>query len=874
MIRQRLRRLLGGSLRRQVMIAMVLTVSLLMSLFVWDTTRRHQAVVTSHQTEQALAIARSVAVSGATLVAARDVSGLQEIVQGLASYPDLRYALVLSLQGQVLAHTEPERRGLYLTDMPTVAGLVVQQNAADLVEVAMPILLNDRPIGWVRAGLSAQSLQARLAQVRHSGMVYTVMAVLLTIVVAGAVSSWLTRRLAMIAQGVRAVHAGGDHVQVVVEGEDEAAQLGHQFNAMLDALAQRDRALKNSEAFKTAILDSVAAEIAVLDRNGTIVAVNEHWRLFALDNSAEPGHVAARTEVGTNYLQVCAQPHAPPDPDAMHAADGIRAVLDGRVPHFSLQYPCHAPEQQRWFTMMVRPLGSAGQEGVVDGVVITHTDISAIKLVENESQYRNLILEQLANGADVPTLMQTMASGLEQLQPGCWCRVALLSEDGQHIGHSVSPSLPGDVKQALDAARPDAEQTACASAVFSLEPVVVTDMAAHPDPDGCHALAHQAGLAAFWSQPVLSSASTLLGAISGYSHHRRTPLANELAVAAESARLLAVAIEHRATQGALVASENTFRTLFETAPVGVLYQNAQGLITSANPAAQRILGLTLAQLQGRTSMDPRWRAVHEDGSDFPGDQHPITLARTHGKPVRDVLMGIDVPERGQAWILVSAIPLFNAGKLVAAYAVFEDLTERHVMQQQIRQLAFFDPLTQLPNRRLLTDRLSQALSVCKRTAQFGAMMFLDLDNFKPLNDQHGHEVGDLLLVEVAHRLKACVREMDTVARLGGDEFVVILVALHADAQAASAAAGAVAEKIRTSLASPYRLTFQSSDGSTQVVEHHCSASIGLTLFSQNDSAHEPVLQRADDAMYQAKARGRNQVCVDSANFWPPDAPLG
>ncbi len=264
-------------------------------------------------------------------------------------------------------------------------------------------------------------------------------------------------------------------------------------------------------------------------------------------------------------------------------------------------------------------------------------------------------------------------------------------------------------------------------------------------------------------------------------------------------------------------------------------------------------------------MDPRWHAVREDGSDFPGDQHPISVALASGQPVHDVLMGITVPQRDCVWILVSAMPLYKGAKVSQAYVVFEDITERHQMQQQLRQLAFFDPLTQLPNRRLLTDRLNQAMTACKRGAHHGAMMFLDLDNFKPLNDQHGHEVGDLLLIEVARRLKACVREVDTVARLGGDEFVVILVDLHPEPAESALQASAVAEKIRASLAEPYVLTFKKVDGAGQVLEHRCSASIGLTLFSQRDTEHEPVFQRADDAMYQAKELGRNRVHSLAAN---------
>ena len=129
-------------------------------------------------------------------------------------------------------------------------------------------------------------------------------------------------------------------------------------------------------------------------------------------------------------------------------------------------------------------------------------------------------------------------------------------------------------------------------------------------------------------------------------------------------------------------------------------------------------------------------------------------------------------------------------------------------ESHIRDLAFRDTLTQLANRRLLTDRLEQAMAASKRSRCFGAMLFLDLDHFKPLNDEHGHEAGDLLLIEAAHRLNRCVRESDTVARIGGDEFVVVIGELGRDLKASFTRAGVVAEKMRNALEEPYRLTYK------------------------------------------------------------------
>jgi len=184
--------------------------------------------------------------------------------------------------------------------------------------------------------------------------------------------------------------------------------------------------------------------------------------------------------------------------------------------------------------------------------------------------------------------------------------------------------------------------------------------------------------------------------------------------------------------------------------------------------------------------------------------------------------------------------------------VHQLLQDKEALRQQaeneIRQMAFYDHLTQLPNRRLLMDRLAQLQAVSLRHGRHSALLFLDLDGFKQLNDTHGHDQGDRLLQEVANRLKAGVREEDTVARLGGDEFVVMLSELGSEAAEAAAQAEAVASKLRTSLSQDYLMG---------VLRHRCSASIGITLFGQGPEPLDDILKRADRAMYDAKSEGRN-----------------
>lgn len=185
-------------------------------------------------------------------------------------------------------------------------------------------------------------------------------------------------------------------------------------------------------------------------------------------------------------------------------------------------------------------------------------------------------------------------------------------------------------------------------------------------------------------------------------------------------------------------------------------------------------------------------------------------------------------------------------------AIFSDITARKRSEEEIRKLAFYDALTKLPNRRLFRDRFQEALVASAHHGDYGAVLFIDLDKFKSLNDTLGHDYGDLLLKEVSMRIKSCIRETDTAARLGGDEFVVLFDAASNDRGDATHKVAVFAEKIRETLAQPYMLNGH---------EYHSSPSIGVSLYHGHDEPQETLLKYADMAMYQAKKSGRNTVCV-------------
>ncbi len=277
---------------------------------------------------------------------------------------------------------------------------------------------------------------------------------------------------------------------------------------------------------------------------------------------------------------------------------------------------------------------------------------------------------------------------------------------------------------------------------------------------------------------------------------------------------------------------------------GMIVADARSNILRVNRAFTEITGYTAEEAVGQT---PRllqsgrhdaafyaamWECIHRDGA-------------WQGEVWNRHKTGAVYPE----WLAITAVK-GNDGVVTHYVSTLTDITQRKAAEDEIKHLAFYDPLTRLPNRRLLLDRLHQALVANARSQHQGALIFIDLDHFKTLNDTHGHDKGDLLLQQVAQRLTLCVRAGDTVARLGGDEFVVMLENLSMQPQDAAAQAKMVGEKILGALNQPYQLADH---------EHHSTPSLGVTLFSDDRETVEDLLKRADLAMYQAKAAGRNAL---------------
>ncbi len=284
-------------------------------------------------------------------------------------------------------------------------------------------------------------------------------------------------------------------------------------------------------------------------------------------------------------------------------------------------------------------------------------------------------------------------------------------------------------------------------------------------------------------------------------------------------------------------------TIFESQE-GMLVTDASNIILRVNPAFTSITSYTAEDAIGQNPQ--MLNSGQHDKAFFIAMWESIAIT---GKWTGEIW---NRHKNGKAYLqhlIITAVKDLN-GIVTNYVATFTDITERKLAADEITNLAYYDPLTQLPNRRLLLSRLYAALALSERTGKDGALLFLDLDHFKMLNDTLGHDIGDLLLQQVATRLIDAVREIDTVARLGGDEYVVMLENLSEHPIEAAAQAEIVCEKIMSSLNQPYHLTMH---------EYSCSASIGVVLLKGHNQSQEDILKHADIAMYQAKKAGRNTI---------------
>lgn len=636
----------------------------------------------------------------------------------------------------------------------------------------------------------------------HDMLQRMLLATLLLTLLTGVLTWWILKRqlspLVDTAQSMRALAQANTAQPLTVTRDDEIGQLIDSFNLLLHNHHQREASLRASEAFKHTVINSLDAAIAVVDVNGVVVAMNGRWQQVALDQGFAPGLTAPQTGLGTHCL-------ASGHPDGRQQAEaGLRAVLEGRLPSFSHDYPCHnlTTQATRWFGMNIMPLG----QGEAGGAVIAYTDITDRRHAQDHLAQMNKRLRALIEGIPDPIFFKDGT--------GRWL---ITNESAKRLYRLHGIDWEGKTEPELCQLQPEL------------------------------AASHQNGLASdeqTWANGHMSLfAETVINAEGTAQHFevRKIPILDD-----SGARQSLLIIGRDVTE--LRNTEDTLRiaaTAFE-AQQGMVITDAQRTILQVNRTFTLITGYSAEEVVGK---NPRILASGRQNADF-------YERMTQALDADGVWTGELWNQRKNGTVYPESLSISAvrdaAGVTTHYVGIFSDITERIQAQAQIDNLAFYDPLTQLPNRRLLLDRLEQAIHASTRHTRKNALLFVDLDNFKTLNDTLGHQQGDLLLVQAAQRLKTCIHDGDTVARLGSDEFVVILENLSQDEMAAATDA----EEVGTRILEAFQTDFTLEAGN-----HHATLSIGITLFGDvtAESRNEP-LKRAELAMFQAKASGRNTLC--------------
>jgi diguanylate cyclase (GGDEF)-like protein/PAS domain S-box-containing protein len=723
---------LSGSIQRQLALTFG-SVSLLMMLGLAGLLlKQQQNFLDDASIRRANALANGLAYSSSSWVLANDIVGLSEILQGYIDTPNLDRAFILNQRGEVLASTQPQDVGLFVTDSvsqallaqsPTPQVLVANNN---IIDVASPIIVHKRHIGWVRVELNQQATHANLRSVLLTSLEFIAITVLIVLTISTLLAKGMIRRLQQLISIARKIAGGKRSVRADDQRNDEISDLAVDINHMLDTLTHSEQQLDRLNHVYAAWTESVAAivretdESTLLNRICNILVEKIDFRLVFVgltDNNNDWIHLVASSNWQLPYLanlKVSANPSRPEGQGPLG-----RAIRKQTAQIFNdfLSNPDTALWHEAARANLIRavaafPLTRAGK--VIGGITVYSQEVN----------YFN---------ADIITLLNGLAV---------------------------------DVSFALDN--------------FDRE-------------------------------------------------HQRQQAETELILAA---------------------------SVFENSQEGILITNADKIIVRVNSTFSLLTGYQAEEVIGAIPSQMRISDQYDESFYQVMWERINTQGYWQGEIINRRKDGSTYPE----WLTITRVTDKN-GQTTHYVGIFVDITDRKLNEERIHKLAFYDPLTQLPNRRLLIDRLRLALITSQRSQYYGALMFMDIDRFKILNDTQGHDLGDQLLIEAGKRITHCVREQDTVARLGGDEFVIMLEELAEDTTAAMLFAQRVGNKVLHALNQPYLLCHFDQQGYSLPIEHHSSASIGMKLFQGTQINTDDLLKQADMAMYQAKQAGRNTLRV-------------
>ena len=606
-------------------------------------------------------------------------------------------------------------------------------------------------------------------------------------------------------------HAMGVTIDIQRHKADEAA------------LMQANQEISRRQAMLELLSDSVNRSPVV----AIVWSLNEGWPVdFVTQNVSLWGYDRAEFMAGGLLYESLVHPDDLPRINR-EIADYLAVGQDS----YDQRYRVRAASG-RWIWLEDHTRIQRDESGQVTRAHGMLTDVTEQYTQQLTEQIERNFLEGMARGIDLKELLTTLLAAYEELLPGTMGSVLLLDNAGQHVHTLAAPSLPAAYTEAIEGAAIGPKAGSCGTAAYRGETVVVSDIATDPLWADYKSLALAHGLSACWSVPFKNSQGKVMGTFALYSTEPRTPRPHEIKTLEHTAYLTGLAVERAHDQATL----SKLWLAVEQSPHSIVITDLDAHIEYVNQSFYTATGYSPQDVLGA---NPR---LLKSGKTDPSVFALMWEHLRQGKPWQ----GEFINRRKDGTDYIEAVrlsPVKQKNGAVTHYlAIKEDITQRKAAEQQIHKLAYFDALTGLPNRLLLADRFSQALSMAKRQHEPMTLMFLDLDHFKNVNDSLGHPAGDALLEETTRRLSSSVRAGDTLSRQGGDEFVLLLP----DCNALQAAH--VAQKLMDSMEPVMHI-----EGHDVAV----TLSIGIAIYPTDGTDFNAMSKSADVAMYRAKDDGRN-----------------
>ena len=473
------------------------------------------------------------------------------------------------------------------------------------------------------------------------------------------------------------------------------------------------------------------------------------------------------------------------------------------------------------------------------------------------SQQQN-ILSKIALGAPLDEVLENICLSIEELIEDSSAKCSILTLKGEQLFHSAAPNIAKGYCEAINGVHIGPSVGSCGTAVYEKKRVIASDIATSPLWENYKALALSFDLRSCWSTPIISTQSDILGTFAIYHDSAKSPTPQDLELIDFFVDFTSIALEKHTESlkskvllAELQQSNEKFKAFAKVLPDLTLILSEEGEYTNVYGTTNESLYLSQEHVINRNVRDIM----------PPEDANPIMAVIAKTLQTNEVqvfeyqlnIKGKQLTFEGRTAPLESYQPNNPSQRHVVWMA--RDISTRKAAEEEVQRLAFFDPLTNLPNRRMLNDKLSMYVEQIKQSDHTGALLFLDLDNFKRINDSLGHNAGDEILVELSQRLTRVLNPTDTLARVGGDEFIILIENVGDSHKQASLESELMAKVVQ----SVFYDKFEIGDLAFQV-----SCSIGICLINNANAISENILKFADTAMYRSKMKGGN-----SSSFYDP-----